>query len=114
MKAFLELDSLFLFSKAIGFNVETVAYKNLKFQVCLSNLSRLYEAWNQSLFKFKVWDLGGQTSIRYNSILFLNYENKFTFSYLGLIGDVIFQILMQSFMLSIVWIVKESVYLKLN
>lgn len=30
-------------SKAIGFNVETVTYKNLKFQV---------------------WDLGGQTSIR--------------------------------------------------
>lgn len=29
---------------AIGFNVETVTYKNLKFQV---------------------WDLGGQTSIRY-------------------------------------------------
>src|SRR6218665_1102377 len=31
------------FSSAIGFNVETVQYKNLKFQV---------------------WDLGGQTSIR--------------------------------------------------
>jgi GTPase SAR1 family protein len=30
-------------NKAIGFNVETVSYKNLKFQV---------------------WDLGGQTSIR--------------------------------------------------
>lgn len=33
----------FLFCLAIGFNVETVTYKNLKFQV---------------------WDLGGQTSIR--------------------------------------------------
>lgn len=32
-----------LFVSAIGFNVETVTYKNLKFQV---------------------WDLGGQTSIR--------------------------------------------------
>jgi len=32
-----------LFISAIGFNVETVQYKNLKFQV---------------------WDLGGQTSIR--------------------------------------------------
>lgn len=31
---------------AIGFNVETVTYKNLKFQV---------------------WDLGGQTSIRYGT-----------------------------------------------
>ena len=34
---------LFISFKAIGFNVETVSYKNLKFQV---------------------WDLGGQTSIR--------------------------------------------------
>lgn len=34
---------LFNFVSAIGFNVETVTYKNLKFQV---------------------WDLGGQTSIR--------------------------------------------------
>lgn len=34
---------LFHFLSAIGFNVETVTYKNLKFQV---------------------WDLGGQTSIR--------------------------------------------------
>ena len=34
--------------KAIGFNVETVTYKNLKFQV---------------------WDLGGQTSIRYLLII---------------------------------------------
>lgn len=33
----------FLSNAAIGFNVETVTYKNLKFQV---------------------WDLGGQTSIR--------------------------------------------------
>ena len=41
---------LFLLS-AIGFNVETVQYKNLKFQV---------------------WDLGGQTSIRYLSIYFVN------------------------------------------
>ena len=41
------------FFVAIGFNVETVMYKNLKFQV---------------------WDLGGQTSIRYliliNSVAF--------------------------------------------
>lgn len=35
---------------AIGFNVETVTYKNLKFQV---------------------WDLGGQTSIRYEDIEYL-------------------------------------------
>lgn len=35
-----------LFLPAIGFNVETVTYKNLKFQV---------------------WDLGGQTSIRYGT-----------------------------------------------
>lgn len=35
---------LFSLCAAIGFNVETVTYKNLKFQV---------------------WDLGGQTSIRY-------------------------------------------------
>lgn len=35
--------NLFNFVSAIGFNVETVTYKNLKFQV---------------------WDLGGQTSIR--------------------------------------------------
>ena len=34
-----------LIISAIGFNVETVQYKNLKFQV---------------------WDLGGQTSIRYD------------------------------------------------
>lgn len=39
-----ETGHLTLFSfAAIGFNVETVTYKNLKFQV---------------------WDLGGQTSIR--------------------------------------------------
>jgi len=38
---------LFLFFTAIGFNVETVQFKNLKFQV---------------------WDLGGQTSIRYCKI----------------------------------------------
>ena len=35
--------TLICYFKAIGFNVETVTYKNLKFQV---------------------WDLGGQTSIR--------------------------------------------------
>lgn len=36
----------FISFSAIGFNVETVTYKNLKFQV---------------------WDLGGQTSIRYGT-----------------------------------------------
>lgn len=36
----------FISLSAIGFNVETVTYKNLKFQV---------------------WDLGGQTSIRYGT-----------------------------------------------
>lgn len=36
--------NIFLSFSAIGFNVETVQFKNLKFQV---------------------WDLGGQTSIRY-------------------------------------------------
>lgn len=41
--AFIVLTLVSLFT-AIGFNVETVTYKNLKFQV---------------------WDLGGQTSIRY-------------------------------------------------
>lgn len=34
----------------IGFNVEQVTYKNLKFQV---------------------WDLGGQTSIRYENAIFV-------------------------------------------
>ena len=38
---------------AIGFNVETVTYKNLKFQV---------------------WDLGGQTSIRFVFLLFSGYK----------------------------------------
>lgn len=49
----------------IGFNVEQVTYKNLKFQV---------------------WDLGGQTSIRYVSFLkvdfFANfYKNKITLAH---------------------------------
>lgn len=36
----------------IGFNVEQVTYKNLKFQV---------------------WDLGGQTSIRYVQLVLISY-----------------------------------------
>jgi len=43
------------FNSAIGFNVETVTYKNLKFQV---------------------WDLGGQTSIRQEVISFAVYSMK--------------------------------------
>lgn len=43
------------FNLAIGFNVETVTYKNLKFQV---------------------WDLGGQTSIRQEVISFAMYFIK--------------------------------------
>ena len=45
---------------AIGFNVETVIYKNLKFQV---------------------WDLGGQTGIRSIFILFLNFSIIFNRPY---------------------------------
>lgn len=38
----------------IGFNVEQVTYKNLKFQV---------------------WDLGGQTSIRYEKLIIIKNNN---------------------------------------
>jgi len=40
---YVAINNISTFFPAIGFNVETVQYKNLKFQV---------------------WDLGGQTSIR--------------------------------------------------
>ena len=42
----------------IGFNVEQVTYKNLKFQV---------------------WDLGGQTSIRYVHLMTFIFLKKITF-----------------------------------
>jgi hypothetical protein len=47
----------------IGFNVETVQYKNIKFQVRSQSLLLLSLASAHSLAK-QVWDLGGQTSIR--------------------------------------------------
>lgn len=73
--------SYFLLLIAIGFNVETVTYKNLKFQV---------------------WDLGGQTSIRYELYLFF-YISTFFSSFFSFVlfnqkdptGDVIIQILTQ-------------------
>lgn len=43
-------DIMLIFWVAIGFNVETVIYKNLKFQV---------------------WDLGGQTGIRFFWFFFI-------------------------------------------
>jgi ADP-ribosylation factor-like protein 1 len=44
----------------IGFNVETVDYKNLKFQVRATAPGRRVRAHMGD----QVWDLGGQTSIR--------------------------------------------------
>jgi ADP-ribosylation factor-like protein 1 len=41
---------------AIGFNVETITYKNIKFQV---------------------WDLGGQTSIRFVNVKVDHYERPY-------------------------------------
>lgn len=53
----------------IGFNVETVQYKNIKFQVrgqWSSNGVMLQSPWLTLArsTRGKVWDLGGQTSIR--------------------------------------------------
>ena len=58
----------------IGFNVEVLQYKNIKFQVWYGNQINQHYLWEKSLsfiwyllFKkqcLQVWDLGGQTSIR--------------------------------------------------
>lgn len=52
----------------IGFNVETLAYKNIKFQVfyrCYSIKLNFFSRWNApAVGCSQVWDLGGQTSIR--------------------------------------------------
>ena len=55
-----------VYSSAIGFNVESVTYKNLKFQG-MPNLNmclRLCLTAIKFFLFFSVWDLGGQTSIR--------------------------------------------------
>jgi len=52
----------------IGFNVEVLQYKNIKFQVRLARCQR--GSWHRLTIVLsfgvggKVWDLGGQTSIR--------------------------------------------------
>lgn len=58
-----------LFYTAIGFNVETITCKNLKFQV---------------------WDLGGQTSIRFVSLFVIlcrainvNMKSQFLFPFIS-------------------------------
>jgi ADP-ribosylation factor-like protein 1 len=51
----------------IGFNVETVQFKNIKFQVRSSRhpiRSLGFFVLTLSRFELQVWDLGGQTSIR--------------------------------------------------
>jgi ADP-ribosylation factor-like protein 1 len=47
----------------IGFNVETVQYKNIKFQVCCFS-TFFQKTLTHPSFIAQVWDLGGQTSIR--------------------------------------------------
>lgn len=74
---------------AIGFNVETVQYKNVKFQV---------------------WDLGGQTSIRYHQEN-INFHDSMG---LDLIGDVTMPIQMPSFTWWTVQIDREYPHLKKN
>lgn len=48
----------------IGFNVESVTYRNLNFNVWVSLMSKLMKTIVPSLTYFCVQDLGGQTSIR--------------------------------------------------
>ena len=56
----------------IGFNVETLQYKNIKVRLTLSMLAgqsgvddwRVTHTCISRCFQFQVWDLGGQTSIR--------------------------------------------------
>ncbi len=72
----------------IGFNVETVSYKNLKFQV---------------------WDLGGQTSIRPYWV-----RNPSQLPLKQSLRDVIIQIQTRLFMWLILWTRKESEFRRMK